>query len=347
METQGRYVLVGSFVLLLLAALVVVVLWLARFEFRERVSFYDIYFEGSVAGLNQGSAVRDNGIAVGRVAEIRLDPRDPTRVRVTVEIQAGTIIRTNAVASLETQGLTGGAYINITGGSRNAPPIERQVGERYPVIASAPSGLQRVVSSAPEALARLIALTNQLSDLLRPANREAIAQTLENMRRLTATVASHTGEIDSAITDSTASLHALRSTLETAQAVLASLNLVLAPGGDMATAIESFNETSKRFGAVADQLNARLAAGGDIAQTVRSVNETARKFADVADRLDGLLAANGPELRDFGRDGLAQIEQLVVQTQALVTQLSRIADGFERDPSQIIYGDRRQGYRPQ
>ncbi|HUZ72725.1 MAG TPA: MlaD family protein [Stellaceae bacterium] len=316
METHARYVLVGSFVLVLLASLVVVVLWLARFEFGERVNYYDIYITGSVTGLNQGSAVLENGIPIGRVAEIRLDPEDPTRVRVTVEIRAGAVIRSNAVASLEVQGLTGGAYVNITGGSREAPPLVRQADQRYPVIASAPSGLQRVVTSAPEALSRLIALTNQLNDVFSAENRQAIAETLQNMRRLTATVASHTGEIDSAISDSTASLHELRITLETAQAILASLNQVIAPGGDLTAALRSFDETSKRFALVADQL-------------------------------DAVLVENRPALRNFGRNGLDQIDQLVTQTQALVAQLNRIADDFERNPSRIIYGDQRQGYRPQ
>ncbi len=316
METHARYVFVGSFVVFLLAALVIVGLWLARFEFGEHANFYDIYFKGSVTGLNQGSAVLENGIPIGRVTEIRLDPEDPTRVRVTVALQTGSVIRSNAVASLEVQGLTGGAFVNITGGSREASPLARQGGQRYPVIASKPSGLQQVVTNAPEALSHLIALTNQLSEVFSAENRQAITETLENMRRLTATAASHSGEIDSAISDGTASLHELRITLETAQAILASLNQVIGPSGDLTSALQSFKETSKKFALVADQLNAAL-------------------------------AENRPELRNFGRNGLDQIEQLVTQTQALVAQLSRIADDFQRDPSRIIYGDQRQGYQPQ
>jgi phospholipid/cholesterol/gamma-HCH transport system substrate-binding protein len=306
---------VGSFVLFLLTALVIAVVWLARVEFQESVVYYDIYFSGSVTGLNAGSAVRDNGIAVGRVTEIRLDPQDPTQVRVTVEIDGGFVIKSDAVASLETQGLTGAAYINITGGSRGALAVTRAAGERYPVIASAPSGLQRVVTSAPEVLARLIAVTDKLNDMLNEKNRKAVSDTLENVRRLTAAMAGHTAEIDGAITDSTAALHDLRSTLESAQAVLASLNEVIAPNGDMS-------------------------------QAIKSVSNTSRKFADVSDRLDALIAQDGPQFSGFLRQGSGQIEQLVAQSQALVAQLSHIADMIERDPSRVIYGDRRPGYQP-
>lgn len=315
METRARYILVGSFVLCLLTGLVIAVVWLARVEFQEGATYYDIYFTGSVTGLSAGSVVRENGISVGHVTEIRLDPLDPTRVRVTVEIDDGLVIKSDAVASLETQGLTGAAYINITGGSREAEPATRATGQRYPVIASAPSGLQRVVTSAPEALARLIDLTNELNDVLNEHNRQAIDDTLDNLRRLTATMASHTGEIDSAISDGATGLHELRNTLKSAQALLVTLNAAVAPNGDMASAI-------------------------------RSVNETSHKFADVATRLDTLVAANGPQLTSFLRQGSTQIEQLVTQSQELVAQLNRIADMIERDPSRIIYGDRRPGYQP-
>jgi phospholipid/cholesterol/gamma-HCH transport system substrate-binding protein len=315
METRARYILVGSFFLLLLATLVVAVLWLARVEFKQRVSFYDIYFPGSVTGLNRGSPVRDNGIPVGRVTEVRLDPQDPSRVRVTVEIDSGNEIQSDSVAALEVQGLTGSAFINITGGSRDSPPLVRESGQRYPVIASAPSGLQRVVASAPEALARVIALADELSEVFNERNRSAIADTLENVRRLSATVASHTGEIDGAISDGATALHDLRSTLETANAILASLNQTLGPSSDMADAIKAVSATTQKFGAVADHLNA-------------------------------ILDDNSPQLHEFTRRGLDQLQQLVAQSQQLVTQLSRLADTIERDPSRIIYGDRRQGYQP-
>jgi len=315
METRARYIMVGAFFLLLLATLVVVVLWLARVEFKQRVNFYDIYFPGSVTGLNRGSAVRDNGIPVGRVTEVRLDPQDPSRVRVTVEIDSSTDIQSDSVAALEIQGLTGSAFINITGGSRDAPPLVRESGQRYPVIASAPSGLQRVVASAPEALARVIALADELSEVFNEKNRTAIADTLENVRRLSATVASHTGEIDGAISDGATALHDLRSTLETANAILASLNQTIGPSSDMSEAIKSLNTTSQKFGQLADHLNS-------------------------------ILDDNSPQLHEFTRRGLDQLQQLVAQSQQLVAQLSRLADTIERDPSRIIYGDRRQGYQP-
>lgn len=315
METKAPYVVVGGFVVVLVAGLLVAVLWFAQVQYREQLSYYDIYFTGSVTGLAPGSTVRYNGIPVGRVGEIKLDPIDPNKVRVTVELQGGTAIKSDTVAALELQGLAGGTFVNLTGGTREAPPLTRQTGERYPVIASRQSGLQQVVTSAPEALARLIQLADQLGDVLNASNREALSATLQNLRRVTDAAASHSGEIDSAITDGAQTLRGLHATLNSANAILDGLKGLIAPQGGMQ-------------------------------ETLRSVNDTSRKFADLAQRLDRLVADNEPQLHDFTRGGLSELQQLVQQSQQLVAQLGRIANSIERDPSRFIYGDRREGYQP-
>jgi phospholipid/cholesterol/gamma-HCH transport system substrate-binding protein len=316
METRAPYVVVGSFVLVLVAGLVAAVLWFAQVQFREQLSYYDIYFHGSVNGLTPGSTVRYSGIPVGRVAEFKLDPLDPTRVRVTVELEAGTPVKTDTIASLELQGLAGGIYVNLTGGSREAPPVTRQPGERYAVIASRPSGLQQVVTDVPEALTRLIALADQLGDIFNAQNRQALSETLENLRRVSAAAAAHGADIDSAMSDGAQTLHALKTTLEQANAILDSFKTTIGPQGNVAAATQS-------------------------------VNDAARKYAELAQRLDALVADNEPQLRDFSHAGLDQLKGLMQQTQLLVAQLSRIADSVERNPSEFLYGDRRKGYQPQ
>src|ERR1700732_3060342 len=88
METRADYVAVGAFVLVILVGVLIAVLWLARVEFNRDFAFYDIYFSNSVAGLASGSAVSYNGIRVGRVTELRIDPQDLKRVRATIGLGA-------------------------------------------------------------------------------------------------------------------------------------------------------------------------------------------------------------------------------------------------------------------
>jgi phospholipid/cholesterol/gamma-HCH transport system substrate-binding protein len=316
METRAPYVLVGAFVLLFVAGLLIAVLWFARVQFREEVTYYDIYFQGSVTGLNPASTVRYNGLPVGRVGEIKLDPTDPTKVRVTVELQPGVPIKTDTVASLEIQGVTGGSYVNLTGGTREAPVLTREEGQRYPVIPSRQSGLERVVQGAPELLNRIITLTDQLNALLSPENRQAVSDTLQNFRKVSEAAAGHTDDIDHALDDGAKALHDLHQTLDTTNDILAQLKLMVAPNGDMQA-------------------------------TLKSINETTRQIGDLAQRVDRTVAENEPQVHAFTTTGFDQLQQLVRQSQELVAQLSRIADSLSRDPSRLLYGDRREGYRPQ
>jgi phospholipid/cholesterol/gamma-HCH transport system substrate-binding protein len=315
METRANYVLVGAFVLVLLAGLLVAGLWFARVQFNQQSTFYDIYFSGSVTGLTDGSAVRYNGIPVGRVTSIQLDPENPQRVRVTVQLSASTVVRSDAVASLEVQGITGGAFIEIAGGGNEAPPLERHEGQRYPVIVSTQSGLQRVVAGAPELLSRVIELSDRLALLLDDHNRAALAETLDNVRRLTAVAAGHAGDIDSALGDGAAAIRELRVTLATANQALAELKQLLGPAGQMRT-------------------------------TVKSVDEGARKLAELTSHLDTIVQENRAPLRDFTQRGLSEVQQLLADARVLVNQLTRIADTVERDPARFLYGDRREGYQP-
>ena len=103
-----NYTLVGAFVLVLGAALIGVVLWIASGGSVQRK--YDLYLaieEESVAGLNLNAPVKYNGVEVGKVKDIKLDPADPKRVRLMFAIERGTPVRQDTVAVLKTQGLTG------------------------------------------------------------------------------------------------------------------------------------------------------------------------------------------------------------------------------------------------
>jgi phospholipid/cholesterol/gamma-HCH transport system substrate-binding protein len=309
METRAPYVAVGAFVVVLIAGIVAAVLWFAQVQLREEANYYDIYFVGSVTGLTTGSTVRDNGIPVGRVVEIRLDPTDPSRVRVTVELGANVVVKTDTIAALELQGLAGGVNINLSGGTREAADLERKSGERYPVIASRPSGLQEVVTSAPEVVARFLKLVDQLQQVLSPQNIKAITEVLENFRKVSQVAANRSGDID-------ATLHGLRTTVDNANSALAGLNRLVAPEGGAA-------------------------------ETLRSIDETSRGFGDLAKRLDQLVAQDGPQLNKLTQHDLVQFDQLVQQSELLVQQLSHIAASFQNDPSRLLYGDRREGYHPQ
>src|ERR1700692_1201086 len=117
METKANYVAVGAFVLVCLLGLGIALLGLAGSQKTREFCSYRTHFSGSVTGLGDGTLVRYNGIQVGRVSKVEFDPNNPKRVIVTLQINPELPIHSDSVASIASEGLTGGSYVEIDGGS--------------------------------------------------------------------------------------------------------------------------------------------------------------------------------------------------------------------------------------
>src|ERR1700729_3007692 len=141
MENKANYVAVGAFVLACVIGLVVTILWLAGVQYSQEYAYYQSYFKGAVTGLGKGTITRYNGIEVGRVTNLEFDPTDPQRVIVTMQVQPNLNIREDSVASIDSQGLTGGSFVEISGGTSKSPLLVAKEGQRYPVIRTKQSTL--------------------------------------------------------------------------------------------------------------------------------------------------------------------------------------------------------------
>ncbi len=186
METRAHYVAVGAFVLAVIVLGFVAVVSLGRVEFAQDLKRYYVFFRGSVTGLSKGSVVQYNGITVGRVLDVRVDPDDLEKIQVTVEIDTNLVkIKSDARAFVETTLLSGIATIQIRGGTREAQDLEPEAGHRYPVIAAGSSVFQRVTETGPQLLDRLMVVVDNLNTLLNQQNRQAVADSLQNAATLT------------------------------------------------------------------------------------------------------------------------------------------------------------------
>ena len=135
METRASYIVVGLFVILGMIAMLAAAVWITGHRADQKTALYDIYFDGNVAGLRPGNPVQYRGIPVGAVTGMRIDPENVERVLVTIEIRAETPIKTDTQATLALQGITGVAYVQLTGGTQDAPFLTAERGQKRPVIA--------------------------------------------------------------------------------------------------------------------------------------------------------------------------------------------------------------------
>ncbi|MGE5202230.1 MAG: MlaD family protein, partial [Acidobacteriota bacterium] len=243
---------------------------------------------------------------------IRLDPVNPDQVRVTVELDATAPIKSDSVASLELTGITGVYYIEVSGGTLEAPPIVRQEGQRYAVIASRPSRLQSFVASVPDVLSRVIEIEDRLSRLLDDRNLASISNTLKNLETISGEVAAKSDRIGTVIDDTDTTLKQLQETMAKAN-----------------DAIDEIKKTaSVTTGTVAD------AAG-----TIKQLNTT-------LGHVDSMVQEVRPGVRDFSQSGLNELHQLISDARVLVASLTRVSEQIERDPTRFFFGERREGYKP-
>ncbi len=164
MEEKVNFAVVGVFVLVLSAALIGGVLWLSSGRsYNASYDIYQTYMKESVAGLNLKAPVRYRGVEVGRVQKIALAPGNVEQVQLTLAIERGTPIKVDTVAVLSTQGVTGIAFVDLTGGSRDSPELKAESGAPYPVISSGPSLMVRLDASLIDA-ARTFKNAARLSD---------------------------------------------------------------------------------------------------------------------------------------------------------------------------------------
>jgi phospholipid/cholesterol/gamma-HCH transport system substrate-binding protein len=224
METKANYVAVGAFVLICVLGGVIALLWLAGAQYSEEYAYYTTYFSGSVTGLGDGTTVRYNGINVGRVSKLTFDPTDPKRVIVTLEINPQLAIPDDSVASIASEGLTGGSYVEIDGGSKGRPALVRVMFGTYPVIKSKPSTLQELEQSAPQLVAKLNVIADKLNDILDPQNRAAIAATLHNLDDITSSIDRHSQNIEHILTNVDSASTKLDGDLSDLHLTLASAN---------------------------------------------------------------------------------------------------------------------------
>lgn len=124
MERKAHYALIGTFVLVSLAALLAFTAWLSNAQFDKKFDNYEISFRGGVQGLSEGTEVRFNGLKVGDITELRIDPNDNNSVIVDIQVVSNTPIDFESIGRMEPLGLTGLNYIQIIPGGPNSRLIK-------------------------------------------------------------------------------------------------------------------------------------------------------------------------------------------------------------------------------
>jgi phospholipid/cholesterol/gamma-HCH transport system substrate-binding protein len=312
METRARHIAVGAFVLVLVICGGLFAIWIAKFSGQVTFVPYFTRFSGSVSQLRVDTTVLFGGIPVGHVTDVRIDPENSELARVDFVVRDGTPIRTDSQSTIEIQSIAGGVGLQISRGTSGsgllAPGLEVKGGF---------SPLERLVSQAPNLLNKLTVIADNLNAMLSVQNRDAMTETLSNLRDLSVNLNSHQDQINS-----------------------------LLDNGN--TAVSNFSAAGASLRNLADQLNKSAGAmTGDAREAVKSFQQMSLAFKNTADQLNGVIIDNRGPLKQFTGSALYEATDLIAQLRELAGSMARISEEIERDPARFFLSDRNKGVNPQ
>lgn len=323
METRANHFVVGLFVLVAVAALAAFAVWLANRTDQSKQSFYDIGFSGTVAGLQTGSQVRYRGIPVGVVSDVRIDPANVEQVLVTIAIRPGTPIKTDTIATVDTNPLTGISTVLLDGGTQASELLVAKPGDKgFPRIASRASPLEAVFKSTPELLAAGVDMVDRISRVLSDDNIKALTGIAQNVDELS------------------------RDLVQRREALTELLDRLNGAAGEIGGAAGEAKALMSELRATNTALRTTLGQLGPAAtSSITAFGEASRSLERLSARLDRMAQQLSGPLADFSRRGLGNAGSLVTEMRELVVTLTRVLKEFERDPAGYLLGGQR-GFVP-
>ncbi len=282
METKAKNLLVGLFVLATLLIGTLFAVWVTRLgEQGNRKTFF-VVFQGSVQGLGQGSLVVYNGLRVGEVTEIGINPGNRSEIRARMSVNVLTPVKRDSRVRLSFAGLTGGATLEISGGSQPGEDLVPGSDGVSPALFAERSFVQNLLDGGTDTLARVNSVVTRLEELV-VANQANVQTTLDNVKSFTDALASNAPAINTFLADATITARRL-----------ADLSARL----DQATASieprqvgEIVNNLAELSAVLAQQREGISSFVGDASRAARGIADATQQLAPMIERADRLLSA--------------------------------------------------------
>ena len=313
METKANHLMIGGFVLLMLAAAFAFIYWIENFMNGGSSKRFNVVFSGSVQGLGEAGSVLFNGLRVGSVKELSIMPEDTRKVRVVIAVSKDTPVRENSRAQISQQGLAGWVALSITPGTPDSPPLLVKAGEGNPVIHADDTGSGSLMNGVPEAIGNANALFVRLNELV-ASNEKVIASTAKNIESFTA--------------------------------------MLDANKDDIAAVISNARKLSTRFDGLATKLEGAVdqftgAMSGDKDSVVTQAQQAAQSFRKLAEKLEKSLGDQAGGLTHQAQRSMREFELFMRDGRRLAENFDRVLQQVESNPSQLIWGGSQvPGYKP-
>lgn len=199
MEPRAHHVLIGLFAIVTLGGCLLFALWMGKSSVERDYGYYEVRFDQAVSGLAIGNTVQYNGIKVGDVVDLTLDPEAPGQVRALVRIYSEIPVKRDTRASLTLANITGSMSVQLRGGTPQSPTLESDR-DNPAVITAQPSPLRSFLADGETLIGSLDQLLGSANRLLSRQNTQRIERILVDIEQLTTTLAEQRGELAQAVT---------------------------------------------------------------------------------------------------------------------------------------------------
>jgi phospholipid/cholesterol/gamma-HCH transport system substrate-binding protein len=196
METRANYVLIGSVVVATFALGMLFAIWLARVSFTREFAVYDVVFDGPARGIGAGTEVRFNGIRVGEVRDLFMDPGQETNVVARIRIGASWPVRDTSQVRLEPIGLTGLNLIQISSSAEGGRLLRQRIGGAPPRIEAKGAALDEILESSADITRNATEALAGARDMMTKENAARLERILRNLESVSQTLASERGAVN-------------------------------------------------------------------------------------------------------------------------------------------------------
>ena len=308
LNNKVNYTAVGLLVLFGFILMLAFTYWLLKPSEESETAKYLIHFNESVLGLNIDAPVKYRGINVGKVSQLKINPKNSEQVEVLVTILESTPIKSSTVAKLTAQGITGLSYINLSLGDNNAPSLKATKGEKYPIIQTVPSFFENFEQTLGTVSTQLSKTLSKTEELLNDENQAQITLVLKRS-------AGFMDRMERLLNDeSITNFH---------------------------SSMENFASASKKLDNLVPKVdifvNKSLIWEDEIAKTFNSIMNSYLGIRASADEVKKAVENGEFNIKEIAVDVVPTMNNTFIELQHLIIQIQETLNQYKRSPGDILF----------
>lgn len=315
MERKAHYALIGTFVLVSLAALLAFTAWLSNAQFDKKFDNYEISFRGGVQGLSEGTEVRFNGLKVGDITELRIDPNDNNSVIVDIQVVSNTPIDFESIGRMEPLGLTGLNYIQIIPGGPNSRLIKNSTDKDPFRLKGEASRIDLLLGSGGTVMESSQAALVRINAVMTPEAIMDFHEILNNLRVITSNFVDL--KVDPEIFNRT-------------------MQSIEQASSDVSLAADAVDVAAKDFDVLIETDVKTVLDRSKI--SMEKLDKTLSAIEVLSKDSNQLITDGRDAINRLSNSGLTDIEETIDSIRRVVLGLESILINFEQNPTAFIVG---------